>query len=87
MLKILGALPLLFISANAFACSASKARAIVENFLHKGNYACQTNSVSDRKNGIFSDDYYAVYYACEGSIFRNQTMYVYINEENQCYLK
>lgn len=87
MFRSLLALPIIFISASSAACTASKARAIVENFFHKGDYACQTTSVSDRKNGIFSDDYYAVYYACEGSIRRSQTMYVYIDKNNQCYLK
>ena len=87
MFKTLVALPLIFISANAFACTSSRARATVENFFHKGSYRCQTTSVSEKKNGIFSDDYYAVYYACEGSVFRSQTMYVYVNEANQCYLK
>lgn len=87
MFRQLTALPLILISANSFACTASKARATVENFFHKGDYVCQTTSVSDRKNGIFSDDYFAVYYACEGSIWRSQTMYVYIDKNNQCYLK
>lgn len=83
---ILG-LSLILGSPGAWACAAGQARELVENFFADYDYACETSEVSERTNGIFSDDYYSVKFFCEGSPLRSQTMYVYIGDNNRCYLK
>lgn len=79
-------LGLILIGPMALACTAGQARGLVEKFFSENNYECQTSGVSERTNGIFSDDYYSVKFFCEGSPMRSQTMYVYIGT-NQCYMK